>query len=109
MTTDSNHLQTDWEEAVLQPFLKKTKEQRERFETLSHIPVERLYLPDDIDDGYAKDVGFPGQYPFTRGIYPTMYRGRLWTMRQYAGYATAEETNTRYKFLLSQGQTGLSI
>jgi methylmalonyl-CoA mutase N-terminal domain/subunit len=109
MTNDFNHLQTDWEENILQPFLKKTKEQRERFETLSHIPVERLYLPDDIDDGYAKDVGFPGQYPFTRGIYPTMYRGRLWTMRQYAGYATAEETNARYKFLLSQGQTGLSI
>jgi methylmalonyl-CoA mutase N-terminal domain/subunit len=109
MTNDFNHLQTDWEENILQPFLKKTKEQRERFETLSHIPVERLYLPDDIDDDYAKDVGFPGQYPFTRGIYPTMYRGRLWTMRQYAGYATAEETNARYKFLLSQGQTGLSI
>jgi methylmalonyl-CoA mutase N-terminal domain/subunit len=109
MTNDFNHLQTDWEENILQPFLKKTKEQRERFETLSHIPVERLYLPDDIDDDYAKGVGFPGQYPFTRGIYPTMYRGRLWTMRQYAGYATAEETNARYKFLLSQGQTGLSI
>jgi methylmalonyl-CoA mutase N-terminal domain/subunit len=107
MTID--HLRTDWEETVLQPFLKKTKEQRERFETLSHIPVERLYLPDDIDNDYAKEVGFPGQYPFTRGIYPTMYRGRLWTMRQYAGYATAEETNARYKFLLSQGQTGLSI
>jgi methylmalonyl-CoA mutase N-terminal domain/subunit len=109
MTTDFDHLKADWEENTLQPFLKKTKEQRERFETLSHILVERLYLPDDIDDGYAKDVGFPGQYPFTRGIYPTMYRGRLWTMRQYAGYATAEETNARYKFLLSQGQTGLSI
>ncbi len=109
MTTDFDHLKAEWEENILQPFLKKTKEQRERFETLSHILVERLYLPDDIDDGYAKDVGFPGQYPFTRGIYPTMYRGRLWTMRQYAGYATAEETNARYKFLLSQGQTGLSI
>jgi methylmalonyl-CoA mutase N-terminal domain/subunit len=109
MTTDFDHLKADWEENILQPFLKKTKEQRERFETLSHIPVERLYLPDDIDNGYAKDIGFPGQYPFTRGIYPTMYRGRLWTMRQYAGYATAEETNARYKFLLSQGQTGLSI
>jgi methylmalonyl-CoA mutase N-terminal domain/subunit len=109
MTTDLNHLKSDWEENTLQPFLKKTKEQRERFETLSSIPVERLYLPDDIDDDYAKNVGFPGQYPFTRGIYPTMYRGRLWTMRQYAGYATAEETNARYKFLLSQGQTGLSI
>jgi methylmalonyl-CoA mutase N-terminal domain/subunit len=109
MTTDFDHLKADWEENTLQPFLRKTKEQRERFETLSHIPVERLYLPDDVDNGYAKDIGFPGQYPFTRGIYPTMYRGRLWTMRQYAGYATAEETNARYKFLLSQGQTGLSI
>src|SRR5512136_801387 len=109
MTTDLGHLKTDWEDNTLQPFLKKTKEQRERFETLSHKLVERLYLSDDIDDSYAKDVGFPGQYPFTRVIYPTMYRGRLWTMRQYAGYATAEETNARYKFLLSQGQTGLSI
>jgi methylmalonyl-CoA mutase N-terminal domain/subunit len=109
MTTDFDRPKAGWEENTLQPFLKKTKEQRERFETPSHILVERLYLPDEIDNDYAKDVGFPGQYPFTRGIYPTMYRGRLWTMRQYAGYATAEETNARYKFLLSQGQTGLSI
>ena len=78
-----------------------------RFETLSGIKVRRLYTPTDLD--YERDLGFPGQYPFTRGIYPTMYRGRLWTMRQYAGYATAEESNRRYKYLLEQGQTGLSV
>jgi methylmalonyl-CoA mutase N-terminal domain/subunit len=89
-----------------------------RFETLSGIEVERLYTPTDIADtstklstglDYERDLGFPGQYPFTRGIYPTMYRGRLWTMRQYAGYATAEESNRRYKYLLDHGQTGLSV
>ena len=79
-------------------------------ETASGIPVSRLYDRDDVagvDPG--RDIGAPGEYPFTRGIYPTMYRGRLWTMRQYAGYATAEESNRRYRYLLEQGQTGLSI
>ena len=109
MTADLDHLKSEWEQNTLHPFLNKTKEQRERFETLSHISVERLYLPSPAADDYPEKAGFPGQYPFTRGIYPTMYRGRLWTMRQYAGYATAEETNARYKFLLSQGQTGLSV
>ena len=109
MTANLDHLKREWEQNALQPFLAKTKERRDRFETLSHIPVERLYLPTTPADDYAEKVGFPGQEPFTRGIYPTMYRGRLWTMRQYAGYATAEETNARYKFLLSQGQTGLSV
>lgn len=71
--------------------------------------MERLYTPADVDLDYLRDLGFPGQYPFTRGIYPTMYRRQIWTMRQYAGYATAEETNQRFKYLLSQGQTGLSV
>ncbi len=84
-------------------------ERREKFQTSSHIPVERLYVPADIDDEYREKLGFPGEYPFTRGVQPTMYRGRLWTMRQYAGFSTAKESNERYKFLLEQGQTGLSV
>jgi methylmalonyl-CoA mutase N-terminal domain/subunit len=114
MNTDLDCLKSDWEQNTLQPFLKRGSERQDQFETLSQIPVDRLYMPSEtagpefIRD-YARNVGFPGQYPFTRGVYPTMYRGRLWTMRQYAGYATAEETNARYKFLLEQGQTGLSV
>ena len=74
------------------------------------MPLDRVYVPDDADpDHTCRNVGFPGEYPFTRGVQPTMYRGRLWTMRQYAGYATAEETNARYRFLLDAGQTGLSV
>ena len=90
----------------------ETQEFRERqdlFTTLSGIPVSRLYTPADVDIDYVHDLGFPGQYPFIRGVYPTVYRGRLWTMRQYAGFATAEESNKRYRYLLSQGQTGLSV
>jgi methylmalonyl-CoA mutase N-terminal domain/subunit len=114
MNTDLEGARDDWEEDVLQPFLKRGGERQDSFETLSSIPVDRLYLPPETVGSefaydYAQKVGFPGQYPFTRGVYPTMYRGRLWTMRQYAGYATAEETNARYKFLLEQGQTGLSV
>ncbi len=80
-----------------------------KFETLSNLPVERIYSPDNSRVEYLDALGFPGEYPFTRGIQPTMYRGRLWTMRQYAGFASAEESNARYKYLLSQGQTGLSV
>ncbi|MBN1440656.1 MAG: methylmalonyl-CoA mutase family protein [Anaerolineales bacterium] len=96
----------EWEEKILQPALKKLPERKPEFETPSGIPLERVYLPPQDDGGR---IEFPGRYPFTRGVQPTMYRGRLWTMRQYAGYATAEESNARYRFLLSQGQTGLSV
>ncbi len=89
--------------------LERQPELKGEFQTASGISVERLYTPQEAKVDYLKDLGFPGQYPFTRGIYPTMYRGRLWTMRQYAGYATAEETNARFKYLLEQGQTGLSV
>jgi len=102
-------LREEWEREVLRPVLARFPERRERFTTLSGIPVERLYTPADVEVDYAADLGFPGQYPFTRGIQPTMYRGRFWTMRQYAGYATAEESNRRYRYLLEQGQTGLSV
>ncbi len=114
MSSELDRFKNEWEQDTLQPFLKQGSERQERFETLSHIPVDRLYLPSEkvgsefVDD-YLQDVGFPGQYPYTRGVYPTMYRGRLWTVRQYAGYASAEETNARYKFLLERGQTGLSV
>lgn len=85
------------------------REHKNTFTTLSGIPVSRLYTPVDVTIDYGNDLGFPGQYPFIRGVYPTVYRGRLWTMRQYAGFATAEESNKRYQYLLSQGQTGLSV
>jgi len=98
-----------WEREILKPVLRHRPERRDRFETSSGIEVEQVYTPEEAAIDYIEDLGFPGQYPFTRGVYPTMYRGRLWTMRQYAGYATAEESNRRYKYLLSQGQTGLSV
>jgi methylmalonyl-CoA mutase N-terminal domain/subunit len=99
-----------WEAEVVRPTIERRPERAERFTTLSEIPVERLYSPlDRADHAYLDEIGFPGQYPFTRGIYPTMYRGRLWTMRMFAGFGSAEETNRRFKFLLEQGQTGLSV
>ncbi len=99
-----------WKEKVLAPYQTRAGERQENFSTVSEIPVERLYTPLDVPGGeYLEKVGFPGEYPYTRGVYPTMYRGRLWTMRQYAGFGTAEESNLRYRFLLDQGQTGLSV
>jgi methylmalonyl-CoA mutase N-terminal domain len=95
----------EWEKTILQPALAKAPERRERFETSSGLPLPRVATPSEPD----RAIGLPGAYPFTRGIYPTMYRGRLWTMRQYAGYSTAEETNKRFRFLLEQGTTGLSM
>ncbi len=90
--------------------LVKNPEREPEFKTSSGIPVERLYTPlDDGERDYARDLGFPGQYPFTRGVQPTMYRGRYWTMRQYAGFGSAVETNQRFRYLLAQGQTGLSV
>ncbi len=89
---------------------EKPKERKEGFRTLSGIPLKRVYGPQDIAHlDYARDLGDPGRYPFTRGIYETMYRGRLWTIRQFSGYGTPEETNARYKFLIQNGQTGLSV
>ena len=98
-----------WEKETLQPALEEFPERKERFTTGSGIPVERLYLPAHDDREYLERLGFPGEYPFTRGVQPTMYRGRLWTMRQYAGFGTAAESNARYHYLLRQGQTGLSV
>ncbi|NPA26301.1 MAG: methylmalonyl-CoA mutase family protein [Chloroflexi bacterium] len=98
-----------WETRVLAPFLRKRPERKPEFRTFSGIPVPRFLLPEDLDPDYMEKLGFPGDYPFTRGVYPTMYRGRLWTMRQYAGFGTAEETNQRFHYLLKAGQTGLSV
>jgi methylmalonyl-CoA mutase N-terminal domain/subunit len=98
-----------WTERLVAPALGKHPERRERFESTSGVEVDRLYTPEDLAaQDYARDLGYPGEFPFTRGIQPTMYRGRFWTMRQYAGFGTAEETNTRFKLLLQAGQTGLS-
>jgi len=108
-TDEITQQKIEWEQTTLEKALNRYAERREAFQTLSHLPVERLYTPADAKPDYLHDLGFPGEYPYTRGVQPTMYRGRFWTMRQYAGYATAKETNARYKFLLSQGQTGLSV
>jgi methylmalonyl-CoA mutase N-terminal domain/subunit len=106
---DLTRAREEWEKRTLEPTLRRFPERQERFETLSGIPLDRIYTPADVPVDYLQDLGFPGEYPFTRGVQPTMYRGRLWTMRQYAGYATAEESNARYRYLLAQGQTGLSV
>jgi methylmalonyl-CoA mutase N-terminal domain/subunit len=113
MTADLRQLQAAmdaWEAGVVAKATARFPERKEEFVTLSGQPVERLYTPLDLaDSDYQQDIGFPGEYPFTRGIQPTMHRGRLWTMRQYAGFGTAEESNKRYQYLLDQGQTGLSV
>ncbi len=99
-----------WEKEKLSKFLEKNPEREKIFLSASGIVLNRLYTPlDRIGKSYVEELGFPGEYPYTRGVYPTMYRGRLWTMRQYAGFASAKETNKRFKYLIEQGQTGLSV
>ncbi|HXZ12876.1 MAG TPA: methylmalonyl-CoA mutase family protein [Candidatus Sulfotelmatobacter sp.] len=100
----------EWEEKVLAPALQKSPERAAEFTTVSSYPIRRLYTPADLADWDAeRDLGYPGQPPYTRGIHSTMYRGKLWTMRQFAGFGTAEDTNARFRYLLSEGQTGLSV
>ncbi len=97
-----------WEDETLSPYVEDG-ERKQRFATVSNHEVERLYTPEDVADlDYLEDLGFPGEPPYTRGVYPTMYRGQTWTMRQFAGFGTAEETNERFHYLVEQGQTGLS-
>src|SRR6266487_3048018 len=111
-----------WQETILKKSLDKFKERKERFENSSGIEVPRVPLPNDASstgqesavpplsaNDYLEKLGFPGEYPYTRGVQPTMYRSRFWTMRQYAGFGTAEESNKHYHFLLSQGTNGLSV
>lgn len=98
-----------WQENVYKPAIKKFPERKETFTTSSDIPLQAVIPPDEIPADRESSLGYPGSYPYTRGVQPTMYRGRLWTMRQYAGYSSAKESNKRYRFLLEQGQTGLSV
>jgi methylmalonyl-CoA mutase N-terminal domain/subunit len=99
-----------WLENCYRPSLKQSPERLSRFSTVSDLEMESLYTPEQISrTDFMRDIGFPGQYPFTRGVQPSMYRGRLWTMRMFSGFGSAEDTNQRYKYLLSQGQTGLSV
>ena len=99
-----------WEQETLAPVLKKRPERKKRFETVSLEEVERLHTPADVAGvDFERDISFPGEFPYTRGIHPTGYRGKLWTMRQFAGFGSPEETNARFKYLMSQGQTGLSV
>jgi len=98
-----------WQKETVGPTLERFPERKAQFATTSDIAVDRLHIPPPDTRDYESDLGFPGEYPFTRGVQPTMYRGRFWTMRQYAGFGTASESNRRYKFLLEQGQTGLSV
>src|SRR5438270_10722412 len=97
----------DWEQKELREFRSRQPESKDRYETASGIPVHRVYTPEDAVP--FEEIGLPGQFPFTRGPYPTMYRGRNWTMRQIAGFGTGEDTNRRFRYLIEQGQTGLSV
>lgn len=108
MTTkdDQYHI---WHEKIYKPLTQKYPERKKEFKTSSGIPIPPITPPDEVCPGYDEKLGFPGEYPFIRGVQPSMYRGRLWTMRQYAGFSSAEESNKRYRFLLDQGQTGLSV
>lgn len=100
----------EWRETKLAPVLKGFPERQEKFETTSGVELDTVYSPEDVPDfDYATQLGYPGEYPFTRGVQPNMYRGRIWTIREYAGFGTAEDTNERYKKLLAEGQTGLSV
>src|SRR4029453_11509492 len=99
----------EWEARELAEFLRRQPEARSRYRTGSGLPLRRLYTPADIADAPADNIGLPGRYPYTRGPYPTMYRGRNWTMRQIAGFGTGEDTNGRFRYLIEQGQTGLSV
>jgi len=99
-----------WEKTTVPDWLRRHPERRKDFETVSGIPVKRLYTPEDVKNiDYSKDLGFPGESPFTRGVHATMYRGRFWTMRMFSGFGTAERTNQRFKYLLKEGETGLSV
>ena len=100
---------TRWKETTLKKSLAKYQERKPHFETSAGIKLPSLVIPEDNDPDYSEKLGFPGEYPYTRGVQPTMYRSRFWTMRQYAGFSTAEESNKRYRYLLAYGQTGLSV
>jgi methylmalonyl-CoA mutase N-terminal domain/subunit len=107
---DLRERQKHWEETTVPNWLKRHPETKPEFRNISEMPIKRLYTPlDNMDFDYNNSLGFPGEYPFTRGVHATMYRGRLWTMRQFSGFGTADQTNRRFKYLLKEGETGLSI
>ncbi len=106
--TEQNHF-NNWQEKIYKPAITKFPERKTEFTTASGIPIDPVAPPDEIPADREASLGYPGEFPYTRGVQPTMYRGRLWTMRQYAGYSSAAESNKRYRFLLEQGQTGLSV
>ena len=102
----------EWRKNTLDPAVQRFPERQESFQTDSELEIDTVYSPEDLpqkDGNYIRNVGYPGEYPYTRGVQPNMYRGRIWTMRQYSGYATAADTNWRFRYLLEQGQTGLSV
>jgi methylmalonyl-CoA mutase N-terminal domain/subunit len=106
----ANKTKQEWRGTTLTSALRRAAERQEMFETSSGLEIDTVYTPEDLPDfDYTRDLGYPGEYPFTRGVQPNMYRGRIWTIRQYSGFGTAEETNQRYRYLLEQGQTGLSV
>ena len=110
MATPEEQAVERWEQETLNPALKKRPERKQRFENVSLAEINRLYTPADVNGiEFDQDIAFPGEFPYTRGIHPTGYRGKLWTMRQFAGFGTPEETNARFKYLMNQGQTGLSV
>src|ERR1700724_2603 len=109
-TSSNDQAKERWEEETLKPALKRQGERKVNFQTVSLEEVNRLYTPSDIADiDFERDLAFPGEFPYTRGIHATGHRGKLWTMRQFAGFGTPEETNARFKYLLKEGQTGLSV
>ena len=109
MSEDFRDKAAQWDDKVNTQVAKRPERKKE-FTTVSGVPLKRVYWPWDTDGfDMEKDLNFPGSYPFTRGVQPTLYRGRFWTMRQYAGFGSAEETNARFKYLIEQGQTGLSV
>jgi methylmalonyl-CoA mutase, N-terminal domain len=108
--TEIAHQRHQWEQQTVAPAAKRIPERRDAFTTQSGMPIRRLYTPEDVaGQDYGRDLGFPGEFPYARGVQPTMYRAKPWTMRMFAGFGTAEETNERFKYLLEQGQTGLSV
>ena len=113
MSGSASNNREDWRENTLEPVIRRFPERRDRFQTDSGLTIDPLYAPDDAagagDDETGRGIGYPGEFPYTRGVQPNMYRGRIWTMRQYSGYATAADTNRRFRYLLEQGQTGLSV
>src|SRR5262245_13738100 len=107
---DCRESDKDWQEKTLEPFLQRAPERTTEFTSLSGSAIKRLYTPSDLQDlDFQESIGYPGQAPFTRGIHPTMYRGKLWTMRQFSGFGTPEDTNARFHYLLARGQSGLSV